>query len=152
MSGVDAESDRLGLLKFCSPNSHALSNLLNSVIYCQHYARFNDPFECWAKFVSGIPDEKNEPERFAEAVKAWGYDSGKGMNDPDTVAYFEDVLSYEPPFEEMLDRVRIACFGSEPDNLLMWSHYADGLRGFCIVFDEEAIVGKGPEAYVLDVA
>ncbi len=143
---------RPGLLKFCSPNDHAISNLRSRVIYCQHYARFNDPFEFWAKFRSGMPDVKTEPERFEAATREWGYQSPDGMDDPDIAAYFEEMLFYEPPFEMMLDRVRIACFGSERDNLLMWSHYADGLRGFCIVFDEEAIVGAGPEAYVLDVA
>ena len=34
----------------------------------------------------------------------------------------------------------------------MWSHYADGLRGFCIVFDEELVTKTEPEAYLLDVA
>src|SRR3546814_18756533 len=38
------------------------------------------------------------------------------------------------------------------DNLLMWSHYGDGLRGFCIAFDEEAITRGDTTGYVLDVA
>lgn len=144
---------RPGLLKFCSPNEHALSNLRARVIYCQHYARFNDPFEFWTEFVSGIPDEKTEPERFGSAIREWGFESAEGMaNDPDTAAYFDEMRLYEPPFEQMVDWVRIACFGSEPANLLMWSHYADGLRGFCVVFEETAIVGKSPEACILDVA
>ncbi|WFU31299.1 DUF2971 domain-containing protein [Bradyrhizobium brasilense] len=52
----------------------------------------------------------------------------------------------------MADSIRIACFGSERDNLLMWSHYGDGLRGFCIVFDEKLMVGARPEGYITDVA
>ena len=48
--------------------------------------------------------------------------------------------------------MRIACFASERDNLLMWSHYADGLRGFCVVFDEEILLGGRREAYALDVS
>ncbi|MEP1613452.1 MAG: DUF2971 domain-containing protein [Roseobacter sp.] len=34
----------------------------------------------------------------------------------------------------------------------MWSHYGDGLRGFCIVFDEPSIANADPEGYLLDVA
>src|SRR3546814_9215414 len=34
----------------------------------------------------------------------------------------------------------------------MWSHYGDGLRGFCIAFDEEAITRGDTTGYVLDVA
>jgi DUF2971 family protein len=52
----------------------------------------------------------------------------------------------------MVDSIRIACFGSEPGNLLMWSHYADGLRGFCVVFDEKLIVSAEPEGYLTNVA
>src|SRR3546814_12320835 len=37
-------------------------------------------------------------------------------------------------------------------SLLMWSHYGDGLRGFCIAFDEEAITRGDTTGYVLDVA
>ncbi len=51
----------------------------------------------------------------------------------------------------MRDGVRIACFGSKEDSMLMWSHYADGLRGFCIVFDEKEVLMSESEAYVLNV-
>src|SRR3546814_7447189 len=52
----------------------------------------------------------------------------------------------------MRQEMRISCFSSEADNLLMWSHYGDGLRGFCITFDEEAITRGDTTGYVLDVA
>lgn len=43
-------------------------------------------------------------------------------------------------------------FGSEPDNLLMWSHYADGLRGFCLVFDDTEILEASPRnSFAVDV-
>jgi hypothetical protein len=34
----------------------------------------------------------------------------------------------------------------------MWSHYGDGLRGFCVAFDEGAITRGDTTGYVLDVA
>lgn len=77
--------------------------------------------------------------------------SGTSPDDEDLIAYFDECQNYQPPFKEMRDEVRIACFGSQRENLLMWSHYADGLRGFCIVFDEDAVVKSDPEAYLLDV-
>ena len=33
------------------------------------------------------------------------------------------------------DSAYIACFSEKHDNLLMWSHYADSHRGFCIEYD-----------------
>jgi hypothetical protein len=29
----------------------------------------------------------------------------------------------------------VACFSAAADNLLLWAHYADGHRGFCLEFD-----------------
>jgi hypothetical protein len=129
-----------------------LENLRQRVIYCQHFACFNDPFEFWADYVGGVPDEQTEPSRFEAACNEWGYRHPDGIRDPDTAAYFDEMKDYEPSFELMLDSMRIACFGSEPDNLLMWSHYADGLRGFCVVFDEEKLLEPQPAEYILDVA
>lgn len=142
-----------GLLKFSGPTEYALENLRNRVIYCQHFAAFNDPFEFWTDFREGIPDPETERDRFIAAIRAWGFDE-ESMETAleNSKEYFDSLEDYQPGFKEMADRIRIACFGSEPDNLLMWSHYADGLRGFCIVFDEDLIVKAKPEGYITDVA
>lgn len=138
------------LLKFCGPTDNSISNLENGVIFCQHFSAYNDPFEFWNHIYEGIPDPETEPERLAAALKAWGME-GSSPHDEDVVAYFDECQHYQPPFKEMRDGVRIACFGSQRDNMLMWSHYADGLRGFCIAFDENSVATIEPEAYVLDV-
>lgn len=139
------------LLKFCAPRDHALENLKNGVIFCQHYSQYNDPFEFRARILSGRPDRTKESERFAAAVREWGFPAVEDASEFDADEYFQSVEGYEPPFTRMLDSMRIACFGAEYDNLLMWSHYADGLRGFCIAFDEEAVVSAEPHAYLADV-
>jgi hypothetical protein len=35
----------------------------------------------------------------------------------------------------MRNKRGIACFSEVVDNILMWAHYADGHRGFCLEFD-----------------
>lgn len=146
------------LFKFSGPTAYALENLKDSILYCQHYAAYNDPFEYWARIVDGIPDPEQEPERFIAAINAWGFNC-KTMAEAKADAalweyieeYFDECVLYAPPFESMRESMRIACFGSEQDNLLMWSHYGDGLRGFCVVFDENLIVSDEPARYTLDV-
>lgn len=147
------------LLKYNAPSKYALDNLESGQICCQHYGAYNDPFEFWSEIVVGIPDAECEPERFLSALKAWGFHFdtvAEALAEPlvneNVEAYFEECASYAPPFELMRQEMRIACFASQRDNLLMWSHYADGLRGFSVVFDEAALVSGRPEAYVLDVA
>jgi len=147
------------LLKFSAPSKYALANLESGQIFCQHYGAYNDPFEFWSEIVTGIPDAGREPERFLSALRTWGFyfDSveealGEPLVSESVEEYFEECASYVPPFDVMRKKMRIACFASQRDNLLMWSHYADGLRGFSVVFDEDALVSGRQEAYVLDVA
>lgn len=129
------------------------------MIYCQHFAAYNDPFEFWTNITEGIPDLGQEPERFLAAVRAWGFNFrtiAEAKTDPhiwDNVEeYFDECQHYAPPFAEMRQSIRIACFGSEQDNLLMWSHYGDGLRGFCIGFEEGLLTKPEPEGYLVNVA
>lgn len=153
MTASSEGEQKRGLLKFSGPTEYALQNLRNRALYCQHFAGFNDPFEFWTKFVDSIPELENERERFIAAITAWGFgeDSLKDALE-NSRDYFESLDGSQPPFSVMTDSMRIACFGSERDNLLMWSHYADGLRGFCIVFDEDIVVNVEPKGYVTDVA
>ena len=144
---------RRELLKFSGPTAYALDNLRNKLLYCQHYGRFNDPFEFWTDFREGIPDLGKERDRFIAAITAWGFsDDSLPTAVDNSEDYFDSIQEMQPPFEEMADSIRISCFGSERANLLMWSHYADGLRGFCLVFDEQLIVKAKPEGYITDVA
>ena len=147
------EDAKPGLLKFSGPTEYALENLQNRVIYCQHFEGFNDPFEFWTDFHEGIPDLETERDRFIAAIRAWGFDE-ESLADAleNSKEYFESLQDSQPAFKRMTDSIRIACFGSDQDSLLMWSHYADGLRGFCIVFDERIVTSVEPKGYVTDVA
>jgi hypothetical protein len=54
--------------------------------------------------------------------------------------------------ETALADARITCFSSGSKNLLMWAHYGDGLRGFCIEFDETRLMQSSAyRPYLFDV-
>lgn len=151
--GGECKAPKRSLLKFSGPTEYALENLSRRVLYCQHFAGFNDPFEFWTDFREGIPEPETEYDRFITAIKAWGFSEERLAEAlENSEEYFESLEESQPRFKQMADRIRIACFGSEPDNLLMWSHYADGLRGFCVVFDEDLVVKAEPKGYITDVA
>ncbi|SDO64049.1 DUF2971 domain-containing protein [Afipia sp. GAS231] len=136
------------LYKYYPPNRYSLENLRRHSFYCRHYTDFNDPFEFWCNISSGIPDRNAEPNRFRAAVAEWGFPDGEPHDEEDCRAYFESLVDAAPDFQTLMDHVRIACFASAPDNLLMWSHYADGMRGFCAEFDD-ALVQKADERVFL---
>lgn len=118
-----------------------------------HYESFNDPFECWCNIETGFPKIEGESERLNAIFKAWGFDD---INDPvaseNYDLYVESLSDMEPNIPILIDHARITCFSKRPDNLLMWSHYADGLRGFCLEFDRNLILFDNPNfAEIYDV-
>lgn len=131
------------LYKYFKINEHSVSNLILNELYCQNYKAFNDPFECWFSLREGIPNPEIEPERFEQICTAWGYPKEHMDSDlEDYNLYMDELESYQPDIRAFLETVKISCFSQENDNLLMWSHYADGLRGFCVEFDEELILSN----------
>lgn len=52
---------------------------------------------------------------------------------------------------EISDSVSISCFSEKWDNLLMYAHYADSFRGFCVEYDFSYILQKYPYGYFFPV-
>ena len=139
------------MFKFSAFNEYSIENLEKNQIWCNHYSAFNDPFECWSIEHTGIPDPYKEKNRYQSVVEAWGYDPG-----PDNYDEFREYCSefdneYAMRVSYFTDSARISCFCKEINNLLMWSHYADGLRGFCIGFNKNLIVHSSSSADVFNV-
>ncbi|WP_421341944.1 DUF2971 domain-containing protein [Aeromonas veronii] len=118
-----------GTLKFTSP------------------ANFNDPFDCrstfnnelalqfyYKKYLDRFLDDHRhlspakrllEIKKFKESIK------NKIKN---------GVLS-----EHLLSGIGVCCFTTDPESVLMWSHYADHHRGFVIEFDVIDVLSKPTE-------
>ena len=149
---IEKSTDKL-LYKFSPPNNYGVLNLTNGTLYCQHHEGFNDPFEFWTDIVDGVPNIDSDRDRFFAALKEWGFEEKDlGFVIEDYEEYFDSIKDLQPPFQLMKNKTRICCFSSSADNLLMWSHYADGLRGFCLVLDADAVIESKPEAYLTEVA
>lgn len=107
-----------------------------------HYASFNDPFECWCQVVSDFPKPEEKSERLQSILDAWGYGSIplEGDEAEQYIEYVDSLNGLQPNIDSAIRAARITCFSKRNDNLLMWSHYANGLRGFCVEFDDLLVV------------
>jgi hypothetical protein len=143
------------IYKYFKANEYSISTLIRNEFFCQNYRAFNDPFECWFTLKHGIPHPKKEFERFEAVCKAWGYNySEPADEDQGYFEYMEELEGYQPNLEGYIEAAKISCFSQEIDNLLMWAHYADGFRGFCIEYDETQILleDKEKEAVIIPVS
>jgi Protein of unknown function (DUF2971) len=140
------------LFKYCPVTNYSLANLENNQLFLNYYAFFNDPFECMCEVFYGFPKLTDRSERLMNVLNAWGFD------DPDESLVLEHYGEYadsleegEPIIEYYIENARIGCFSRSDINMLMWAHYADGMRGYCIEFDRETMIPEKHDARIYDV-
>jgi hypothetical protein len=132
--------------------------LLNSELYFTPPSTFNDPLDCrislhynasaltvekyWRDFVrKGFPGTpmREHKARIKELVSQSRTPQGR------------DRLNNL--FVQELDRNGIVCLGDRPNNVLMWSYYAEGHQGIAIQFNmtPEHLVAIAEQYIILDV-
>lgn len=95
---------------------------------------FNDPFDCYPVIdFEGTREEK----------EAWAARVAPNFGVPASVAIeiLEDVLN-DPlkrtqmsAWRETVDAVGVLSLTEQPDDMLMWAHYADSHHGYCLELD-----------------
>lgn len=132
------------LFKYQPFNAQTLRNLKDRTLWFSAPNRFNDPFDCaLSVFDANVSD--------ADLLQLFKYSHAKVPNP----AHFENYAMRDGvPTDEFrqssitamenvlaetrrshFERRGVASFGESATNLLMWGHYADGHRGFCLEFD-----------------
>ncbi len=117
------------------PQGHSLSSLCTDTTWLSSPLDFNDPFD-------------------SSLSISWRRLSLQGFNDyweervnksPDTARLFapEEIETIKKQMQGRLsslkDSLRICCFSEQPDSILMWSHYAQDHKGFCVEYSAESL-------------
>ena len=122
----------------------SLDNLKNRHLWFSKPSKFNDPFDCaiqpvvsdpseeeWRTLYQDARDDVTNKERFdlVYTVERSYNERFKSHIKSMTQKYLQDRLHVT------LHERGVACFSETCDNLLMWSHYTNGHRGFCLEYD-----------------
>jgi Protein of unknown function (DUF2971) len=133
------------LYKYQRFNEQTLCNLTAGQIRFTAPRDFNDPFDCaLPMFDTSCLTDHDFRKAFAHYTEKYGSDPGvvarmcpAGV--PSEAFKMLILRSVQDGFENrrriMLEERGVACFSADPLNITMWSHYADGHRGFCLEFD-----------------
>ncbi|WCP68501.1 DUF2971 domain-containing protein [Vibrio tubiashii] len=155
-------NDNESLYKFFPYNPHDLDALSNNYLWFSEYSAFNDPFE--DVYLENVLNRELGPYDEVKAIKLYKeMHRGQRPNHQIEEVLFELKVRGEleeqynqtirRTFEfaksiisEHLTESRVCCFAKNHEhkqaleNRLMWSHYADGLRGFCIEYDGDQLI------------
>ncbi|MDQ7838393.1 MAG: DUF2971 domain-containing protein [Thermodesulfobacteriota bacterium] len=123
------------LYKYQSLSAHSLAALTNNTIWLAKPKSFNDPFDCAITL-----DRQKYKESVMHAISVA---MERAKSDRLRPEHLQDVW---PGDKEAFERFRdsllklvqnmgICSFSALPNHLLMWSHYANHHRGFCIGYD-----------------
>jgi hypothetical protein len=111
------------LYKYCAYNVNSLSILINKKIWVAKPESLNDPFDCKIKFKLEI-----NSEAFSEHLIRKGKSNGNRQRE------YENCLKGLQMTMEDIGNLGVFSMSQIKDNILMWSHYANHHKGFCIVF------------------
>jgi len=106
---------------------------------------FNDPLECRPSFFVGDMSDENNKNKYIAYVMKVVIADGNSAN-PDDIAEWlgkhtqEEIEQYCKRMTDGVKReynkqLRICSFSAINNNPLLWSHYSDSHRGFCLIFD-----------------
>ncbi|MHB8883257.1 MAG: DUF2971 domain-containing protein [Thermodesulfovibrionales bacterium] len=118
--------------------------LSHSELYFPSPKTFNDPFDCKVDFTfDGCSDDDirqyleralKELHRESEISKNIEYAlNNKHLWQQNARNKAVDILQPET------DSMGVVCLSEHRDDILMWSHYSDGHKGFCLEFDKERL-------------
>lgn len=109
-------------------------------IWLSEPSKFNDPYDCLFSALINTPelikdlDEGTKETLYHDAFKQFSEIVPK-ENQPEVKnSYVKQLL------EQMQDMFHICCFSEIQDSILMWSHYADYHKGFCVGYDISTIL------------
>ncbi|SDT38809.1 Protein of unknown function [Mucilaginibacter mallensis] len=134
--------------------------LLKNQLFLASPKDFNDPFDCRIPINYLLLNTPDKISQYATEYTIRQFDrlTELGVNLEDHIKFIEDRLSNEISeiqqeneyrhFKEQDERYGVLSLSKKWDNILMWSHYGDFHKGFCIGLWEEKLrnskfVGKG---------
>lgn len=114
------------------------SIILNSLLWAGSPLTFNDPFDCFPV----IDFEGSEDEKVAWAARVapqFGQSIEQAVAELNFALGNPTIRTQLSNWRENLSAVRVLSLTDRPDDMLMWAHYADSHRGYCLEFDSNVL-------------
>ncbi len=131
------------IYRYQPPTIYALSNLSEAKLWFSDPASFNDPFDCLS---DSIIASCEAGLKTMDAPTALEIAMGVSHDIPEALTALSSKTEGEiirvatnairiGMTQAILKKRGVCCFSENRDDLLMWAHYADSHRGFCLEFD-----------------
>lgn len=140
------------LYKYQSFDQYSIINLINRRLYFSKPENFNDPYDCDPPFeIAKSHRTKKNIEALYIKVRSWVLDKNYfdvtySKNGKPNGRFERDYIASTKPIREQIQaRVGVTCFSEKIDDMLLWSHYGDKHKGFCLEFDTQISLMEGQQ-------
>lgn len=118
------------LYKYQRVTPYSLQSLADETVWLSSPASFNDPFDCAINL-----DRKKMAESVALAVEIITQNSEveDSLQAP-SVEYERAYTQLRDGLRAEMQKIGVLCLSETPNEILMWSHYAEYHKGFCIEY------------------
>lgn len=129
------------LFKYYAVSDYSVSGLRGREVFYSAPSKFNDPFDCRLQFADErilVADLRRLIHSEVSIKQGTQKANEVAMNlNPQLqkLPQAEIRSSLQAALRHQFENRGVCCFSEVCDNLLMWGHYANGHRGFCLEFD-----------------
>lgn len=144
------------LYKYRRGGESDIENLINDKLWVPRPDEFNDPYDC-ALFIDSeellymAGNEVGELDEMRKTINEFEKSNlGLKMPDIDKILSIMGAKANEalqPTLSELRNSLGIYCLTEEKESILMWSHYAENHKGFCVEYDFEDFQKKFSDFY-----
>lgn len=140
------------LYKYQPFDQYTLINLIRQQFYFSKPGNFNDPYDCDPpiKMIKAHRTLKNKKNLYANlrdfAQDKVLFDKEYLSNGIPNGKFEKEYINNPKWIKELIKaKVGVTCFSEQVNNILMWSHYGDKHKGFCLEFDTKNIMEASQE-------
>jgi len=116
------------LYKYSAFSANPISSLTNKTVWFADPRSFNDPFDCKFDIHNSSPKKFKMPARIGTEIMVEKFNACKKGEE------YNSSQEYRYKLEKALSEIGVLCLAGSNNNMLMWSHYTDKHKGFCLGF------------------
>lgn len=154
---ADKEKKIIKLYRFEKNQKERCDTILNKQLWISAPSEFNDLDDCRMPGMFRVPLTTKEHDKISKGIELFYPDEAKLENEVLSREILQQIKHFIAPYANdgttlekiffsaaSISEIRrqiqtttgVHCFfGDSPDNALMWAHYADNHKGFCIEYE-----------------
>jgi hypothetical protein len=142
------------LYRYLPMDEYTICIFRDNKLHFRNPNKFNDPFDCralltserdlseeeYAKFLMTCERDSKRRELTCGEKESCKRDAREQFGNTDKkrlMSRINDIIKEELP--KSISEFRVLCLSENYNDILMWSHYADGHGGLVLQFDREAL-------------